>query len=126
MRTFCESSHKCQIPVKRQSCLNILIAYPIQRKWFEKYADLWVSFRIVRSSRTPISTLSTPVLASDWHPIYPLLSDLPRSPVSRRTISTALSMLALSVTLSRTVFSLGEAAVLKSVEPLSVRHAAIT
>lgn len=50
----------------------------------------------------------------------------PRSPTSPFTKSTALLMLSLSVTFSRTVFSPGEAVDAKSDAPSSVRHAAMT
>jgi len=50
----------------------------------------------------------------------------PLSPVSVRTRSTARLMLALSVTLSRSVLSLGEAIARRREAPGSVRHAAIT
>ncbi len=74
--------------------------------------------------RACISALSLAVLDSSWHPIWLSVSPLP--PVSLRTRSSALSTLALSVTLSRSVLSLGEAAARSLEAPGSVRHAAIT
>ena len=58
--------------------------------------------------------------------LYHPLTVSPLSPTSARTNSTALLMLALSVTLNSSVFSLGEDAAFSSDAPSSVRHAAIT